>query len=143
MIIDYYSSETISVDALLKEGVSNGAYDTNAGWKHGGLISLSEKYGLEGESKDLSSFKKDAAFTKLKSFLDEGPVMVSVHYKFDPKNPIPHLVVLEGIKDGYVYYNDPATSVGQKKISVADFQKAWKKKLIVIRPVDANDTLAL
>ena len=62
--------------------------------------------------------------------------MASVHYKFDPRSSIPHLVVIDGIKDNVVYYNDPAAKIGQKQISVIDFQKAWKKKYIVIRPVE-------
>jgi ABC-type bacteriocin/lantibiotic exporter with double-glycine peptidase domain len=135
MVIDYYSNATISVDTLLKEGIAYGAYDKNAGWIHKDLISLSKKYGLSGASYDLSSLGKDASLIQLKKYLADGPVIVSIHYKFDPKSTIPHLVVLDGIKDGVIYYNDPASTVGQKKISVADFQKGWKKKLIVIRPL--------
>lgn len=135
MIIDYYQPEAVSVNVLLGQAILSGAYDKNAGWIHKDLISLSKKYGLEGNSYDVSSLGKDAGFTKLKSFLADGPVMVSVHYKFDPKSSIPHLVVIDGIKEGFIYYNDPAAKVGQKKISVADFQKGWKKKFIVIRPV--------
>lgn len=58
-----------------------------------------------------------------------------MHYKFDPRSKVPHLVVLDGISDGIIYYNDPAAKIGQKKISIVDFQKGWKKKFIVIRPV--------
>jgi ABC-type bacteriocin/lantibiotic exporter with double-glycine peptidase domain len=140
MIIDYYTSTSTSVDTLLKEGLTHGAYDKNAGWIHSGLISLSKKYGLNGSTYDVSSLSKDAALTQLKTYLDDGPVIVSVHYKFNPKSPIPHLVVLDGIEDGVIYYNDPATKVGQKKISIADFQKGWKKRFIVIRPVDKKIT---
>lgn len=134
MIIDYYSSETISVDTLLKEGIHYGAFDKNAGWIHKDLISLSKKYGLEGNSYDVSGLGKEDSFTKLKSYLADGPVIVSVHYKFDPKSSIPHLVVIDGIDEGTIYYNDPSAKVGQKSISIADFQKGWKKKFIVIRP---------
>jgi ABC-type bacteriocin/lantibiotic exporter with double-glycine peptidase domain len=135
MIIDYYSTSTISVDGLLKKGIKLGAYNQKNGWIHTGLISLSGEYGLSGNSYDVSSLSKDDAFKKLKVVLADGPVMVSIHYKFDPKSSIPHLVVLDGIKDGVIYYNDPAAKIGQKKISIADFQKGWKKRYIVIRPV--------
>lgn len=135
MIIDYYSTDSISVDSLLKEGITKGAYDKNAGWIHQGLISLSNKYGLQGSGYDVSSLSKEKAFSKLESYLINGPVMVSVHYKFNPKSSIPHIVVLDGIKDDIIYYNDPAAKVGQKTISIADFQKGWKDKFIVIRPV--------
>lgn len=138
MVIDYYSTEKISVDTLLKEGITQGAYDKNAGWIHKDLISLSNKYGLEGNSYDVSKLSKETSFTKLKSFLADGPVIVSVHYKFDPRSSIPHLVVIDGIKDGILYYNDPAAKTGQKKISIVDFQKAWKKRFIVIRPIETK-----
>jgi ABC-type bacteriocin/lantibiotic exporter with double-glycine peptidase domain len=136
MVINYYTPDTVSVDKLLKEGIAYGAYNVNAGWIHKGLISLSKKYGLAGSSYDLSTLSQDASFAKLSTFLTEGPVIVSIHYKFDPKSSIPHLVVLDGIKDGIIFYNDPAAKSGQKQISVADFERGWKKKVIVIRPVE-------
>ncbi len=134
MIIDYYSSETISVNTLLTRGIASGAYADSTGWAHQGLISLSKKYNLNGSSYDVSDLKTDVALTKLESYVDGGPVMASVHYKFDPKSTIPHLVVITGIKDGTVYYNDPAAKQGDLTISILDFQKSWKKKFIVIRP---------
>lgn len=138
MVIDYYSTSTISVDALLKEGVALGAYDTQAGWIYAGLISLAKKYGLQGVGIDVSTLTKDASLSQLQTYLASGPVMVSIYYKFDPKSKIPHLIVLDGIKDGLVYYNDPAALTGQKTISVTDFQKGWKKRFIVIRPNKAK-----
>ena len=136
MVIDYYSVKKISVDTLLQEGIVSGAYDTNFGWIHKGLISLSVKYGLEGKSYDVSNLSKTASFSELKTYLEKGPVIVSVHYKFDPRSSIPHLVVLDGVENGVIYYNDPAAKNGQKKISIIDFQKAWKKRFIVIRPIE-------
>ncbi len=141
MVIDYYSTTSISVEALLKQGIATGAYDNNAGWIHQGLISLSKKYGLEGKSYNVSSLGKEKALSKLKTYLADGPVIASVHYNFDPKSSVPQLVVLDGIKDGVIYYNDPAAKVGQKTISITDFQKAWKNKFIVIRPVQKNYAL--
>ncbi len=143
MIIDYHSTQTISVDSLLKAGIASNAYDKNYGWTHQGLINLSKKYGLNGASHDVSSMSRDAAFTELLSFLDDGPVIVSVHYKFDPRSSIPHLVVLDGIENGTLTYNDPAAKTGQKQISSVDFQRAWKKKFIVIRPVQKDTNSAL
>jgi ABC-type bacteriocin/lantibiotic exporter with double-glycine peptidase domain len=66
--------------------------------------------------------------------LKTGPVIASVHYKFDPKSTIPHLVVLNGIKGDLVYYNDPAAKTGSKFIAKEAFLKAWKKKIIDIKP---------
>lgn len=135
MIIDYYNSEAISVNKLLTQGVAMGAYQKNAGWTHKGLVSLSKKYGLDGNNYDLSKLSGEVAFSQFKDFLKDGPVIASVHYKFDVKSTIPHLVVINGIDGDTLYYNDPAAKVGEKKISMADFQKAWKKKFIVVRPI--------
>ena len=138
MIIDYYQSDAISVNALLGQGILAGAYNNNAGWIHQGLISLAKTYGLDGKSYDLSKSTKKKAFDELVTALNDGPVMASIYYKFNPKSTIPHLIVIDGIKDGVVYYNDPAAKVGQKQISTADFLAGWKKRYIVIRPVEGS-----
>lgn len=135
MIIDYYQPNVVSVDTLLSKGIDRGAYDKNAGWTYKGLIQLAKPYGLEGTSYDLASLSKDDAFTQFKNSLKDGPVMVSVHYKFDPKSNIPHLVVIDGMDNDVIFYNDPASKAGNKQISKADFLKGWKKRFIVIRPV--------
>ncbi|MFZ2500554.1 MAG: C39 family peptidase [Minisyncoccia bacterium] len=134
MIIDYYKPDAVSVNTLLKRGIAVGAYAKNAGWIYAGLIQLSQKYGLEGKYHDLSKLDSKTAFEKFKILLDGGPVILAIHYKFDPKSTVPHLVVINGIHDGVVYYNDPAMAQGAQQISTTDFLKGWKKKVIVIRP---------
>ncbi len=143
MVIEYYHPGSASVETLLKKGIAAGAYDYNAGWIYKGLIDLSRQYGLDGTYHDLSGLDAESAFKKFKGYLKEGPVILSVHYKFDPKSTIPHLVVINGIKDGIVYYNDPATTTGTKQISVANFLKGWKRKVIVLRPVQNSAEIAL
>ena len=135
MIIDYYEEGLISVDKLLKQGIAEGAYLQDAGWTYKGLISLGNKYDLDGNSYDLAGLSEKSAFAQFKDSLSDGPVIASIHYKFDPKSTIPHLVVINGIKDDIVYYNDPAAKTGEKTISTTDFLKAWKKRFIVIRPI--------
>ena len=134
MIIDYYKPDTVVVNTLLKQGIASGAYLKNAGWTYKGLINLSNKYGLDGESYDFASLSNKSALEKFNSYLKDGPVIASIHYKFDPKSTIPHLVVITGIEKNTIYYNDPAAKTGGKTISTEDFMKAWKKRLIVIRP---------
>ena len=143
MVIDYYKPDAVSVNALLKQGIAAGAYLQSAGWTYKGLIQLSQKYGLDGNSYDLSALGGQAAFTQLQTYLKDGPVIASVHYKFDPKSTIPHLVVIDGVDKGTVYYNDPAAKTGEKQISTADFLKGWKKRFIVVRPVKENNEVAL
>ncbi len=135
MLIDFYAPNTVSVDKLLQEGINANAYLDDAGWTHSGLIALSKKYGLTGESHDFSGSNMKTAFNTLELVLKDGPVMASVHYTFDPKNPIPHLVVINGVKDNMVYYNDPSELAGGRSISIEKFQNAWKKRYIEIHPV--------
>lgn len=135
MLIEYYEPDSVSVDTLLTEGIAAGAFLADAGWTHSGLINLAKKYGLTGSSHDMAESSMATAFTKLEAVLKEGPVMVSVHYTFDPQNPIPHLVVLSGIRNGQVYYNDPAEKTAGGSLSISKFQKAWKKRYIEIRSV--------
>lgn len=135
MVIDYYVPDAVSVETLLARGIDSGAYDVRAGWKHAGLITLASKYGLGGSSYDLTGSSRSEAFTKMKIELAKGPVIASVHYKMDAKNPIPHMVVLERVSGDTIFYNDPASKTGEKKITVSEFLSAWKQKYIVIRPV--------
>ena len=135
MLIEYYEPNSVTVDELLQRGIDAHAFLADAGWTHSGLINLSHKYGLSGESHSLADSSMDDAFEVLKGELEVGPVMASVHYTFDPQNPIPHLVVVNGVSDGKVYYNDPSESGGGGSISIAKFQSSWKKRYIDIRPI--------
>jgi predicted double-glycine peptidase len=134
MVINYYKPETVTVNKLLIQGITDGAYDQKAGWIYSGLISLAKQYGLSGKAYDLQKLSNASAFKQFKNNLKNGPVIVSVHYKFDPKSTIPHLVVVDGIDNNVIYYNDPATKTGQSQISVENFLKGWKKRFIVIEP---------
>lgn len=133
MLIDYYKP-SVAPDTLLRDGRARGAYITSAGWSHAGLINLSQDYGLDGESVSLSQYGMDEAFSKFSDVVAEGPVMTSVHYTFEPTNPIPHLVVITGVAGGLVYYNDPAEPTGGGSITIEKFQNSWKKRYIAIRP---------
>jgi ABC-type bacteriocin/lantibiotic exporter with double-glycine peptidase domain len=143
MIIDFYEPHAVSANALLKQGVAAGAYDYNAGWIYAGLIGLSKHYGLDGSYYNLTTLDTAAAYAELAKHLETGPVIASVHYKFDPKSTIPHLVVLNNIEGDTIYYNDPAAKTGEKSISKSAFLKAWKKKIIEIRPAVHDSKIAL
>ncbi len=135
MLIDYYDKTKVSVDTLLTQGLQAGAYESGAGWTYKGLIAVSKKYGLDGASYDLARSDAAYAFSMFQNHLRDGPLIASVHYKFDPRNAIPHLVVITAIRDGLVYYNDPAAQAGGKSISISVFRKAWKQRFIAIRPM--------
>ena len=131
MIMEYYKPGTVSIDALLADGIEQGAY-SEAGWTYKGLIGVSSAYGFTGESHDLAGNAE--AFARFKEAVGRGPVIASVHYTFEPSNPIPHLVVINRIEGETVYYNDPAEREGGGTISVDTFTKAWKKRYIEIYP---------
>lgn len=133
MILDYYKP-AVSVDTLLARGIARDAYLSNAGWTYKGLIDVGQEYGLTGDSYDLAGSSSSSALSTLETYLADGPIIASVHYTFDPANPIPHLVVINRIEGDRVYYNDPAADKGNKTISTDTFMKAWKKRFIVIRP---------
>ena len=135
MIINFYKPGAVLPETLLREGIHRGAFIAGAGWSHRGLVNLARPYGLEGKSYDFSSLSKDDAFSRLVKFLEEGPLIASVYYTFDPKSPIPHLVVIDGVDQGFIYYNDPAGREANQKISINSFLQGWKKRIIVIRPV--------
>lgn len=135
MLVNFYKPGSVSADELLQDGITTGAYLTDAGWSHAGLINVSKRFGLDGESCSLADLSMTEAFSELEKVVAEGPVMVSVHYTFEPTNPIPHLVVINGVRDGKVFYNDPAEGGGGNSLSVEKFKNAWKKRYILIRPV--------
>ena len=140
MVIDFYEPNVESVDSLLKRGILAGAFRNDVGWSHNGLIALTRKYGLDGKSNDYSRLGSRGALSELKKSLKDGPVIASIHYKFEPSNPIPHLVVINAVQGDVVYYNDPADTSGNKQISTSKFLKAWKMRFITVRPLHGGST---
>jgi ABC-type bacteriocin/lantibiotic exporter with double-glycine peptidase domain len=139
MIVEFYKPNTTTVQEVLEEALSQGAYQKNVGWKHSGLAALAVKYGLVGKTVDLSYEKKETAYSHFKNTVKEGPVIASIHRGFDPKSPYGHLVVITGFDDEMVYFNDPGKRDGIRKVPVADFMKGWKKRLIVIREPEKKE----
>lgn len=143
MAIDFYNSDDVSVSRLLKEAIVSGAYVKNVGWSHQGLTDLVSKYGLIGEIHDFNKFKAQKALIELKEILKDGPVIASIHNKFDPKATLGHLVVLTGYDDQYVFYHDPAGPKAQKKISNAGFLAGWKRRIISVRAPQITPQISL
>ncbi len=143
MLIDYYKPGAVTPQKLLIQGINSGAYVSDAGWSHQGLANLASKYGLESKVYDLSKLDSKTAFSQFEDIVKDGPVIASIHYKFDPKNPIPHLVVITDIEGDKVFYNDPATTEGDKQVSKDQFMKSWKKRFIVVRDVKENSEIIL
>ena len=142
MIVDFYKPKTTSVQEILEEALKQGAYVKNVGWSHEGLATLAAKHGLIGKTVDLSTLKNAAALSQFEDIVKEGPVIASIHRGFNPKSSFGHLVVITGFDDKLVYYNDPGKHDGIRTVSITDFIKGWKKKLIVIRKPDTKLALA-
>lgn len=134
MMIDFYRPNTVSVNNLLQQGIDAGAYDPVRGWSFEGLIQLGQEYGLAGNSIDLSELNVPTAIARLENYAKNGPLIFSVHDKFNAANDLPHLVVVDGVQNNTVYYNDPAAKTGEKKISIANFVNGWEGRGIVLRP---------
>ncbi len=134
MAIDYHSTKDVSVDDLLAKGIAADAFLSDAGWTHQGLINLAAPYGLTGGTHDLRGTSPEEALGAMRAELTHGPVIASVHYRFDPHSTIPHLVVIDGIEGDTVYYNDPAEDHGGKQLPVSAFLRGWKQRYITVHP---------
>lgn len=143
MLINFYKPNAVTPQKLLTQGINSGAYISDAGWSHQGLANLASKYGLVGKTYDLSKLDSKTAFNQFKDIVKGGPVIASIHYKFEPTNPIPHLVVITDIEGNTVFYNDPATTEGDKQISTDQFIKSWKKRFIIVRQEKENNEIVL
>ncbi|MFZ2072650.1 MAG: C39 family peptidase [Minisyncoccia bacterium] len=138
MIVNFYKPQTTTVQKVLEQGISSGAYQKNVGWKHDGLAALAKKYDLKGKVNDFSQLEKKTALNQFKDVIKEGPAIASIHRGFDPKSSFGHLIVITGFDETFVFYNDPGKHDGIRKVLITDFMKGWKRKLIVIRPLESD-----
>lgn len=143
MLVEFYKPNTTTVQDVLEKGLKSGAYVKNVGWSHVGLANLAVKYGLVGKTVDLSTEGKETALKHFKNTVLEGPVIASIHRGFNPSSPYGHLIVVTGFDEKLVYYNDPGKRDGIKTVAISEFMKGWKKRLIVIRPVEEKKTTLL
>jgi uncharacterized protein YvpB len=141
MLMDYWHSQstenkTANLESLINN--RNGAFIENVGWSHSGLVSLTRSYGYDGFNKDLAQFKNPIyCFEQLKADLKRFPLIASVWNKFDPTNKGGHLIVITGIDEKQIYFNDPEKinqSEGKESLSVDEFLKAFKLRYLAIYP---------
>lgn len=131
MVVNYYNPDSTSVMALLNQVIASGAYQDGVGWKHAELAVLASKYGLSGQVYDFYKLNNEAAFDKFLELLKDGPVIVSIHNKFDPRATLGHIIVATGYENGEIIYNDP-TYGPDKRISLDGFLNGWKRRFIFI-----------
>ena len=132
MLIHYYKGEPVDSKNLFETAIKNNAYLPNIGFKHRELAELASNYNLKGENFDWFKLDIEEAFNKLLSLLETQPVIASIYSHFDPENKNGHLIVLTGFDKENIFYNDPQAGP-DKSISIEDFLKGWKKRIIVIK----------
>lgn len=150
MLLDGRGIETPSLDEMIRDAVSLGAYSEN-GWLHDGLIALGAKY--EGELYRKEFRKKDADNETVEYLNREGvdailgeleagrPIIVSAIKNFEISNKF-HMVLVVGaeIEEGMVkglYYHDPdsftETKGAYQFVSMGIFNTAWRRMAIFIK----------
>ena len=134
MEIEFYKPNSVSMTDLILQALKLGAHTPGVGWKHKELAALAGLYGLDGKNYDLTKMSGQEAFGDFKNRLAEGPVIVSIHNKFDPRATLGHLVVVTGMDNGMIFYHDPAYGNKiAKMISEKGFMKGWKQRFITVR----------
>lgn len=140
VISEHFPEAKTTPDRLLAEGRSIGGYSPS-GWIHAKLVELANMNGLEGKAIDVSRESRAEALYSLKESLASGPALASVHYKLEPRNPIPHLIVVHAISTSTVTISDPANKRGDEEVSIDKFSRAWKKRYISFRaPLAREET---
>lgn len=133
MLLEYHGKNTDS-NVLLKDAFASNCYLKDIGWKHKELALLAKQFSLHAENFDWAALEDTAAFKQLLQALQKGPLLASIHHSFDPQKG-GHLIVVTGLKDDTVFYNDPDAkerSEIKKSIPVDVFRHGWKKRIIEI-----------
>ena len=135
MLLNYFNKNT-SPDDILARGLTCNAYLPKTGWKHKELAEIAKQYNLNGETFDWAYLDQEAAFENAKEHLNRHPILASVYRSFDPQNG-GHLIVLTGMENSAVFYNDP-DSRNEAGISgsvpLEKFLVGWKRRIIAITP---------
>jgi hypothetical protein len=138
MVIDFWNAkegkDQVSFDSVFEVGMAAKAYAEGVGWTHLGLVKTASGFNFSAYNADLAFISLDDAFERLINDLNIGPVIVSVHPRFDASASGGHLVVVTGYEDGQLFINDPLNineKEGKISISEEDFKKAWKRRFIL------------
>ncbi len=137
MVMDFWGKKTDrkypTIEALIEEGVNKKAVTKNWDWIHKGLVDIAKAHGFKGESFDWAGNSSRDAFLLLKTKLN-NPVIASIHKNLN-FGDTGHLIVIKGLKNGNIYYNDPDSKKRREipRIAPIDaFLLGWKKRIIVI-----------
>jgi hypothetical protein len=131
-----------TLNDLLERGRAIGAYREGIGWSHAGLVDLACRYGYNGYNMDFGPKSLDPkppreAWDELLGALAGGPVMASVYAGLNPARGGGHIVVVTGVRNGLVFFNDPEEMnawEGKRILSEDAFLRAFKLRAIIVRP---------
>ncbi len=139
---------------LIERGRETEGYTSKFGWGHELLVTLLRNHGLPSYKQDFRSVKFDLlnssflksdfefkifefGINKIKeNLLNNKPIIISLSKDIDNKKTSGHMVVVYGFEEdeekikGF-YINDPA-NIDNKKISIEDFKKVWKRLVIFV-----------
>lgn len=147
MMLDYWHAydaryRTMELNELHRAGVAAGAYVEHVGWSHRGLVSLAHGLGYESYNRDWASNgptpkSADGAWEALALELNQGPVLTSVFSGLEPSRRGGHLVVVTGLEEGLVHFNDPEQrdeQEGRRLLALVSFKRAFKRRYVMVRP---------
>lgn len=132
MLLEYNNSDSPSIDELIKIGVEKDAYIPNIGWKHRELAEIARDFKLKSRNFDWANLAPEEAFKKLKSYFPENPVLASIYKDFDDRKG-GHLIVLTGMENDTIFYNEPYAKKRQeirRSVHKDKFMKGWKRRII-------------
>jgi predicted double-glycine peptidase len=131
-----------ALDALIEKGLAIGAYREGVGWVHAGLVALAQHYGYRAEAFDYADKGKTPktmaeAWELLAAALSKGPVLVSVFPGLNPERGGGHIVLVTGMDDQLVYFNDPeelTENDGKRLVALSVFEHGFKRRFITVTP---------
>lgn len=132
MLLEYNNSDSPPIDELIKIGLEKDAYIQNIGWKHKELAEIARDFNLKSKNFDWANLTPEEAFENLESYFPENPVLASIHKDFDDKKG-GHLIVLTGMEDDTIFYNEPYAEKRQEikqSVHKDKFMKGWKRRII-------------
>ncbi|MEW5908104.1 MAG: C39 family peptidase [Patescibacteria group bacterium] len=148
MVLDGYKKTDLSVDDLLNEAISRGAFG-DSGWIHNIIVDMAKDLGFLSFRKEwkseIESIEEILFFEATREFienlLDGQPIIVSTVKNFSEADKF-HQVLLTGFEeneDGLkgFYYHDPDSKHredGKNKFVLLDtFKNNWRKMAIYVK----------
>ena len=147
MVLHYWhavdpANRNAGVTELLERGRELGAYREGIGWSHAGIAELARQYGYRAYNRDLAPngrtpMSVSEALEELRRDVSHGPVLASVFEGLDPERGGGHIVVVTGMDDDLISFNDPEQNVereGRRILAIRSFGRAFKRRTICIIP---------